>query len=146
LPTQNAAAIVSASSDGDILAGFLRHRRFGLIRGSAHRDPSRVKEQAFEKGREGQSILYAVDGSRGPVGIPKRGVFLLAQRLQLSVLFAEVHCDRYWQINSWDFFVIPKPFARISVRAKKIDYTDGIEVGKKTMMTSRHSSRFPLGG
>ena len=34
------------------------------------------------------------------------------------------HVDRYWKLRTWDGFVIPKPFARITVAYGEVTHVD----------------------
>ena len=144
LPTSNAVALVSSSSDGSILAGFLAYRHFRIIRGSSRNGGKEAQRRAVEYGKRGASLLYAVDGSTGPKGIPKFGCFALARHLGRPVHVVLVRCDRYWQLSTWDDFVVPKPWARIDIWTVQITNLSDLQESQVAMMNHRHVSRFPL--
>jgi hypothetical protein len=56
-----------------------------------------------------------VDGPRGPAGIVKPGVVMLAYTADAAIVPLHVSANRAWIMNSWDRFLIPKPFARVRI-------------------------------
>ena len=144
LPTHNAVALVSASSDGSKLTGFLEYRRFRTIRGSSGSGGRTAQQEAVRSAQKGASLLYAVDGSTGPKGIPKFGCFALAKRIDKPVCVVLIRCDRYWQLSTWDGFVIPKPWARIDIWVEPTLSSSKVQESQVQMMNHRHASLFPL--
>ena len=114
-----------------------------MVRGSSHTQGTEAQRRAVIKAQQGKAILYAVDGSRGPQGIPKKGAFALAIKLDKPVCVLLIRCDRYWTIASWDSFVVPKLGAKIDVSGIEFD-VENIEEGQAMMMTHLHPYRFPL--
>jgi lysophospholipid acyltransferase (LPLAT)-like uncharacterized protein len=143
LPTNNSIAIVSPSSDGNRLSHFLKYRGFGLIRGSPFKNGKDAQRIAIQEAERGSAILYAVDGSRGPKGVPKNGVFALAAHLDKPVCFVLIRCDSYRSFSSWDSFVFPKLRANVQLIAQEI-LVDNIEDARAKMMACCHPDRFPL--
>jgi len=45
----------------------------------------------------------------------KPGALLAGQRAKASILPVHASADRAWRLNSWDKFLIPKPFARVAI-------------------------------
>ena len=43
------------------------------------------------------------------------GVAQIAQQAGANVIPIQVKANRFWQLGSWDGFLIPKPFARVTV-------------------------------
>lgn len=69
---------------------------------------------------------HIVDGPKGPAGIIKAGVVSLARDTGAVVVPLYVTSDRAWYFNSWDRFMLPKPFAKVSLRFDKMmDLTTG---------------------
>lgn len=64
---------------------------------------------------QGAIAGIAVDGSSGPVGVVKPGVVLLSRHGQVPIVPMGFQVDRKWVLNTWDSFIIPKPFARCVV-------------------------------
>jgi hypothetical protein len=42
-------------------------------------------------------------------------VLAAAQRAKATILPVHATADRAWRLNSWDKFLIPKPFARVAI-------------------------------
>lgn len=69
---------------------------------------------------------HIVDGPRGPAGIIKAGVVSLAHATGAVVVPVYATSDRAWYFNSWDRFMLPKPFARVKLRfGEMLDLTSG---------------------
>jgi hypothetical protein len=111
----NIAILISPSFDGELIARTVELLGFKAIRGSSSRGGAaglRNMERAF---REGHYCAITADGPRGPAMIAKPGVAQLAQLVDQKVGTFYVFPLRAWQLNSWDRFLIPKPFSRVLV-------------------------------
>lgn len=65
---------------------------------------------------EGHRIAHIVDGPRGPLGIIKPGLLLIAQISGMPIIPTITSAEKKWTFNSWDRFIVPKPFSRIIIR------------------------------
>ena len=59
---------------------------------------------------------HVVDGPQGPAGVVKAGVIRMASAADAVIVPFCVSVDKAWYFNSWDTFMLPKPFARITLR------------------------------
>jgi len=113
----NPCVMISKSLDGDIGSRIVEAGGVCVARGSSSRGGgSALKEMIKmlkENGRLGAHIL---DGPRGPVGVVKTGAIAMAHEANAAIIPASVHADRAWYMHSWDKFMIPKPFAKVTVR------------------------------
>jgi lysophospholipid acyltransferase (LPLAT)-like uncharacterized protein len=109
------AALTSASKDGEMLAAFLQ--RFGIhpIRGSSSRRGATALRELIRIMANGHDVAITPDGPRGPCYSMHAGVLILAQKASAPVMPIRVRYSRFWELNSWDRFQIPKPFARVDV-------------------------------
>ena len=57
-----------------------------------------------------------MDGPRGPAGEVKAGVIRMAQAADAVIVPFYVSANRCWIFNSWDRFMLPKPFSRVTLR------------------------------
>ena len=76
----------------------------------------------LEMGRElesGRAIAFTVDGPRGPSFVAKPGPVLLAHNQGAPLRALHFAAKSAWRLNSWDGFVIPKPFTSILLRMTK---------------------------
>jgi hypothetical protein len=115
-PRVRGAALTSASKDGEILAAFLE--RFGIrpVRGSSSRGGARALVEMRRAVEDGYCMGITPDGPRGPRYRLNPGVVKLAQITGRAILPVRIGYSRYWQLKSWDAFMIPKPFAEVRVR------------------------------
>jgi hypothetical protein len=64
-----------------------------------------------------------VDGPKGPPRVVKPGLILLAQKAGASICPTYVLYENPWVFNSWDRFMIPKPFSRATIRFGPLEPT-----------------------
>lgn len=108
--------LTSLSGDGEILARFAAGFGIGAVRGSARRRGATALRELVETVRGGHDIFITPDGSRGPRYRLKAGLVSLAQLTGALVVPVGVEFSRCWRLRSWDGFMIPKPFARVTLR------------------------------
>lgn len=108
-----ATAMVSASKDGDYIAGLARQLGFNVVRGSSNNRGVGALKQLMRAGRNGESCAIVADGSQGPARVAQPGAVLLASRTGFPILPMGWSASRYMTINSWDKTAVPKPFSRI---------------------------------
>lgn len=117
----SAAALVSGSRDGELLAGYLERglKYAKVIRGSSSRGGSEALAEMV-MALQGRSCLITPDGPRGPAHQAKAGALIAASRSGRNVLLAGWSCHRKLILNSWDRMEIPYPFSTINFRYCKI--------------------------
>lgn len=120
------ALMISQSKDGDIIARIAVKTGWRTVRGSSSRDGGRaLKEMVGCLTRSGLAG-HIVDGPRGPSGVVKAGVVSLARTTGSVVVPFYTSADRVWYFNSWDRFMLPKPFAHVTLRfGDLLDLTSG---------------------
>ncbi len=114
-PGRPGAALTSASKDGEILAAFVRCFGIRPIRGSSSRGGARALVEMKRAIRDGYVMAITPDGPRGPLYHMNPGLVKLAQITGGFVLPVHVRYSRFWQLKSWDGFMIPKPFATVEI-------------------------------
>ena len=112
---QGVAVLVSEHSDGEIIARILEWMGYALIRGSTSRGAGRALIGLMRTLREGNDVAITPDGPRGPRHKFAPGAVVAANRADVHIVPTVAHVDRFWRLSSWDGFVIPKPFARITI-------------------------------
>jgi lysophospholipid acyltransferase (LPLAT)-like uncharacterized protein len=116
-------ALVSASQDGEILKSILEKLDFKTVRGSSSNNgfPALISlDQELDSG----SVLITPDGPKGPARKLKPGIIHLARYSQKPVVLIRVEYQSYWRLNSWDQFIIPKPFSKCQCRASRPFFVD----------------------
>ncbi len=108
--------LISPSRDGEIPAKIIESWGIRAIRGSSNRTGARALKELYEViTREGISPVNTSDGPTGPIHKFKPGAIMLAQMSGAPILPISWSASRYWRLASWDRFIIPKPFARITI-------------------------------
>jgi len=64
---------------------------------------------------QGRSIAITPDGPRGPAQIAKAGVAQIAAAAGVAVVPLRLCAQSAWRLGSWDGFIIPKPFSRVTI-------------------------------
>ncbi len=108
-----ASAIISRHFDGSLISGTLNLFRIGPLRGSSRKGAQKVLLQAFRSIKEGKEVLITPDGPRGPRHYMSDGAIGIALKSQLPIFIMNFKAKSFWQFNSWDKFVIPKPFTKV---------------------------------
>ncbi|HOD28539.1 MAG TPA: hypothetical protein PKH03_04940 [Syntrophales bacterium] len=57
-----------------------------------------------------------LDGSRGPAGVVRPGAVRIARETDAAVVPFYTTAEHAWYFRSWDRFMIPKPFSRVTLR------------------------------
>jgi lysophospholipid acyltransferase (LPLAT)-like uncharacterized protein len=105
----------SPSFDGELIARTVERLGFVPIRGSSSRDGAAGLRNLQRAYLAGSYCAITADGPRGPSMVAKPGVVQLAKLVDTTVAALYVHPHSAWQANSWDRFLIPKPFSRVTV-------------------------------
>lgn len=113
---QGIAILISRSFDGELIARTVERLGFIAIRGSSSRAGAaglRGLERAYHQGR---LCAITADGPRGPAMVAKPGATQLAQLTRATHIGAFYALPaRAWSLRSWDNFLIPKPFSRVTI-------------------------------
>jgi lysophospholipid acyltransferase (LPLAT)-like uncharacterized protein len=109
------AVLVSEHGDGEIIARILRDFGFRLIRGSTSRGAARALIAVDRELRVGVDVGITPDGPRGPRHSVAPGALLAAHRAGAKLMPLAATASAFWQLATWDRFIIPKPFARITI-------------------------------
>ncbi len=112
-PAQPASAIISSHFDGSLIAGTLQLLGIRPLRGSSKKGARQVLMQAFKSIKSGEEVLITPDGPRGPRHSMSDGAVGIALKSHLPVFIMNYQAKSYWELKSWDRFVIPKPFTKI---------------------------------
>ena len=115
LPETRGAALVSASRDGAMLAQILKRFDFDAVRGSSSRRGATALLELADVIARGGEAAITPDGPRGPAYHLSGGIISLAQISGADILPMNFEFSRSWRLNSWDRFIVPKPFSRVRV-------------------------------
>jgi len=108
-------AVVSPSRDGQMAAGVARRWGHGVIFGSSRRGGASALRQSVRAIREGRSVGITPDGPKGPKEEAKPGAAQIAIAGKAPAVAIRVSAKSALRLWSWDGFLIPYPFAKITV-------------------------------
>ena len=107
--------VISRSFDGELIARTLGLLGFETVRGSSSSGGAAALLAMQEIVAKGFAVAFTADGPRGPIYQTKMGPAKLAQMTQEAIGSFYLLPERAWTLNSWDRFLIPKPFSRVIV-------------------------------
>ena len=107
--------LVSEHGDGEYIARIIERNGFGTVRGSSTRGGTRGLRQLVRAARAGRDLAITPDGPRGPRGVFKPGALMAAQMTGLPVVPLAVGSSSGWRLESWDGFLVPKPFCTVRI-------------------------------
>ena len=114
-PNRNGAALISASRDGDLLSDAVHRFDYDVIRGSSSKLGASGLLQLSDVLAGGRDVVITPDGPRGPAYEIGPGLVFLAQKTGAPVLPINMEYSSCWRVQSWDRFIIPKPFSKVRV-------------------------------
>ena len=130
------SVLVSEHGDGEIIARILDDFGFRLVRGSSSRGAARALIAVDRELRAGFDVGITPDGPRGPRHSVAPGALLAAHRAGVKLMPLAAKASAFWQLGSWDRFIIPKPFARVTVA-----YGDATDVVAETSRAAGDSTQ-----
>ena len=108
-------SMVSTSQDGDRISQVAHKLGHDIVRGSGAQRGRRALGEMIDylESHEGVVAALTIDGSRGPVGVCKKGILHLAQQSGAPVVAIRTWSRRRLLLKTWDRTLIPLPFSRI---------------------------------
>jgi lysophospholipid acyltransferase (LPLAT)-like uncharacterized protein len=110
------SVMISQSRDGEMIADVYRRFHFRPVRGSSSRGGKEALASMIEDLTHHQIAVHVLDGPRGPKGVIKPGLIVMAQLSGVPIFPIYVSANKAWVLNNWDNFIIPKPFSTIITR------------------------------
>lgn len=107
--------IISQSADGDIASAIAAKAGFAPVRGSSSRGGMAALKSMIRSMRTTRLAGHIVDGPQGPAGVVKPGIAAMARATGAAIVPLYASADRAWYARSWDRFMIPKPFSRVTL-------------------------------
>ncbi len=109
------AIVVSASKDGELIAGPMQELGYIPVRGSTTRKGSEALREMLRLSKEMQ-LGITPDGPKGPSKSIQPGILYIALLAGIPIIPMQAEIEREWIFNSWDRFRVPKPFSRIRIK------------------------------
>lgn len=112
-PNKTVKGMISQNKDGEILSRAFSLLGIEAIRGSSSKGAAKALISTIKEIKSGSDIAITPDGPRGPRYSVADGVVAIAQKSKSKIVILNSKPSNYWQFNSWDKFVLPKPFGKI---------------------------------
>lgn len=106
--------LISEHFDGNLIAKTLNFFKFETIRGSSSRGGTKALIASIKEIKNGYDLGITPDGPKGPRHEVADGIVVMAQKAKVNIVLVEIKASKFWQLKSWDGFVIPKPFGTIT--------------------------------
>jgi len=108
--------MISKSQDGDFISRIVSHIGWIPVRGSSSRGGREALRAMVQGVNENKIGGHIVDGPTGPPRVIKPGLISLAQSANAVICPTLASYEKAWIANSWDRFMVPKPFSRVLIR------------------------------
>ncbi|MGQ0538875.1 MAG: lysophospholipid acyltransferase family protein [Gemmatimonadaceae bacterium] len=113
---QGVAVLISTHADGESIARICQSLGYRTIRGSTSRGGARALVETVRLLAAGVEVAITPDGPRGPVHSIAPGILFAAGRANAPIVPIHVGSAGAWRLGTWDSFMIPRPFARVTIR------------------------------
>ncbi len=108
--------MISKSFDGEIIAGVAQRTGWRTVRGSSSTDGGKALKAMIANLNDTGLAAHILDGPKGPAGRVKAGAIQLALMTDAVIVPFYTAAERAWYFKSWDTFMLPKPFSRVTLR------------------------------
>lgn len=112
---EGVSVLISEHGDGEIVARVAADLGYRTVRGSTSRGAARALLGLVRELQEGHDLAITPDGPRGPARSYAPGTLIVAQRSGAPIIPTVVSVSSAWRLKSWDTFLIPRPFARVTI-------------------------------
>ncbi len=111
---RHVTVMISQSRDGEYVTRMAKWLGFKNVRGSSTRGGRAALKELIQEIKDGEIGGMLADGPLGPARVAKIGSVILARNTGVPLVPILWSADRCWILNTWDRYIIPKPFARIA--------------------------------
>jgi len=112
-PRGEVKAMISNHKDGEAITRVVEFLGIGSIRGSSSKGGAKALISTIKELKSGNDIAITPDGPRGPRFSVADGIVAISQKSKAKIVVFNCRPTKYWQMKSWDKFIIPKPFGTI---------------------------------
>lgn len=107
------SAMISEHKDGEAITRTVEYLGIHSVRGSSSKGGAKALISAIKEIKKGDDIAITPDGPRGPRHSVADGIVAISQKTNAKILLFNCRPTKYWQFNSWDKFIVPKPFGKL---------------------------------
>ncbi len=126
--------MISDHFDGEIIAKTMGYFDFETIRGSSSKGGVKALKESFRRIAQGYDIAITPDGPRGPFQSVADGIVSISQKKEMMIVAFNYTASSYWELKSWDKFMVPKPFSTMDFYATEPFSVSGLELQEAKKM------------
>jgi lysophospholipid acyltransferase (LPLAT)-like uncharacterized protein len=108
------SVLISHHNDGALITAVMKWFGVGSVRGSKKLGSTKALRDMLAVTERGGNLAITPDGPRGPFQKAAAGAAYVAAKTGYPLLPITFSASRHWRFNSWDRFMVPKPFGRIT--------------------------------
>lgn len=127
-PHGKVSAMISEHKDGEAITKTVEYLGIYSIRGSSTRGGAKALIGAIKELKGGDDIAITPDGPKGPRFSVADGIVAIHKKTNAKILAFNCKPSSYWQFNSWDKFIVPKPFGTIDFYVSEPFSVEDLEV------------------
>jgi len=126
--TGEVRAMISEHKDGEAIRKTVEYLGIGSIAGSSSKGGAKALINAIKSLKKGVDVAITPDGPRGPIYFVADGIVAISQKTGAKILPFSSKPSKYWQMKSWDKFIVPKPFCEIDFYVGEPFDVNGLEM------------------
>ncbi|MBF0526965.1 MAG: lysophospholipid acyltransferase family protein [Deltaproteobacteria bacterium] len=104
--------MTSPSADGGLMSDLVQRLGYAVVRGSKMKGGRDALREMVALVGQGYQAGLAADGSQGPARAVQNGILILARETGVPLIPVMVNAWPRFTLNTWDGFIIPRPFSR----------------------------------
>jgi len=143
-PKGTVKAIISEHRDGEAIRKTVEYLGIGSLAGSSTRGGAKALIGAIKSIKNGIDVAITPDGPKGPIYSVADGVVIISQKTKAKILPFSCVPTKYWQLTSWDKFIIPKPFGKIDFYIGDPVNVLGMEIEQAKELISKQMAKNQL--
>ena len=127
-PNNEVRAMISEHRDGESIQKTVAFLGIGSIAGSSSKGGAKALITAIKTLKNGVDVAITPDGPRGPIYSIADGIVAISQKTNTNIVVLSSIPTSYWEMKSWDKFVVPKPFGKIDFYASEPFSVENLEL------------------
>jgi len=140
----NIKAMISEHRDGETIRKVIKYLGIDSLYGSSTRGGVKAMVGAIKSLKNGFDIAITPDGPKGPIYSIADGVIAISQKTNIPIVTFSSIPSKYWQFNSWDKFIIPKPFGTIEFYISEPFYLDNLSIEEAKKLIYKNMMKHQL--
>lgn len=135
---KKAKVLISEHFDGRVVARYNELMGLETLAGSTTRGAAKVLISALRAIKAGYDIGITPDGPKGPRYSVSDGAVIMAQKTDTKIMAYNCVPSKFWQVDSWDKTIIPKPFGKLDFYASELISLENMSVEEAKASIYQH--------